>query len=174
MALEYFLIAELGSAINENGYISVKMFSDIPDRLFKVNSVFLEVDGVLRELILDDVVLQDENRSMVKFRRFDSFEDAEFLSGRKIFLPSVLCENSDEESYFVHDIVGSLVFRNDRFYGIIEEVFSAPANDVYAIKKADGSAEMLPAIKDFIVSFDPVGKKMILKPGEDSFYDDED
>ncbi|MHB8905921.1 MAG: hypothetical protein ACYC6D_07335, partial [Melioribacteraceae bacterium] len=57
--------------------------------------------------------------------------------------------------------------------GYIEDVLAYPANDVYVINKIDNKKILIPAIKDYILSFDPAKKRLELVPDCDLLYDDE-
>ena len=79
-----------------------------------------------------------------------------------------------KEHYFIHDIIGSKVLRNDVEFGEVTDVYSLPANDVYVIRKTNGEEILIPAVHEFIESIDTLKKVLILKSGEDIYEDDED
>jgi len=79
-----------------------------------------------------------------------------------------------EDVFFVHDLIGSKVYRNNSLFGTVKDVLSFPANDVYVIEGENGEEKLIPAVRSFVESFDPEKKILVLKPGEDLYEDDED
>ena len=75
--------------------------------------------------------------------------------------------------FFIHDLLGSKVLRNGKEFGIIKDILVSPAHDVYVIDSF-GKEILIPAVKEFIESFNAVEKILILKPGENFYEDDED
>jgi 16S rRNA processing protein RimM len=78
-----------------------------------------------------------------------------------------------DNHFFIHDLIGSRVIKDDKEFGIIKDVLQYPANDVYVIEDSLGKEILLPAIHRFIKSFDNVEKILRLKAGEDLYEDDE-
>jgi 16S rRNA processing protein RimM len=76
--------------------------------------------------------------------------------------------------FFIHDLIGSIVYRNDEKIGKITDVLNMPANDVYVIENLSHEEILVPAVKDYVNSFDPVKKILILQPGGKIYEDDED
>ncbi|GJQ61637.1 MAG: ribosome maturation factor RimM [Melioribacteraceae bacterium] len=165
------LIGEI-KAVDDDGWLSIFSYSDFPDRFKELKSVFIEVFGVTKSFYIENVELNG-SKILLKFRNFDTFEDAEFLNGRKLLIHSAEMIELPDDQFFIHDLIGSEVFRNDKLLGVIDDVLSTPANDVLVIHGNDDEL-LIPVVKDFIDRFDAFNKKMILKPGEDNIYDDED
>ncbi|MGE5845571.1 MAG: ribosome maturation factor RimM, partial [Ignavibacteria bacterium] len=110
---------------------------------------------------------------LLKFKGFDTEKDAQALIGKDIFVDKTNLVKLPEGYFFIHDIIGSEVYRNDEKFGVIKDVLIYPANDVYIIEQTGGSEILIPAVKDYIESFDPGKKILILKPGS-GIYEDED
>ena len=73
----------------------------------------------------------------------------------------------------MHDLLGSRVYRNNREFGTLKDVLRSPANDVYVIENMQGKEILIPAIQDYIESFDRENKILIIKPGNQIYEDDE-
>lgn len=109
----------------------------------------------------------------LKFKNFNSDKDSGILVGKEIFVDEENLIRLPEDHYFIHDLVGSKVIRDDKELGIIKDVLQYPANDVYVIEDNEGKEILIPAIHRIIESFDNVKKILKLKPGEDLYEDDE-
>lgn len=172
MSIEYYLIGEIKSVYNNNGFVLVKSFSDVPDRFLKIKSVFLDFFGAKKELFIDEVK-GSGNTLAVKFKNFETESDAQYLIGKSVYITEKETELPSDDVFYIHDIIGSEVYRNGELFGRVEDVLQLPANDVYVINKTDGKEYLLPAVFDYIESFDPKGKKLTLKPGDSDFYDED-
>ena len=95
----------------------------------------------------------------------------EVLLGKDIFVDENDVVKLPADQYFIHDLIGSSVFRNKILVGKIVDVMVLPANDVYVID-ADGKEILIPAIKEFVEKFIPSEKKLFLIPEADIDYDE--
>ena len=171
----FFLIAEIKSVFDQAGFVSIKSYSDFTDRFLDLENVFIDVFGGMREFVVEEVETGNSG-IILKFQNFESEDDVRFLIGKKIYVSSsdVVKIEDKQDTYFVHDLIGCEVYRNDEYFGIVEDVLSFPANDVYVVKNSNDKEILVPAVKDFVNSVNISEKKIILVPGESDIYDDED
>ncbi len=168
---DFFLIARVISLFGKDGYVKVESFSDFPERFFELNVVYIDFWGEKKKFVVQDVK-QLKNAFALKFKNFDDERSSGLLIGRDIF---VLNDNSillDEDTFFVHDLIGSKVLREDELLGVITDVISPPANDVLIIETENKDELLIPFVLDFIEYFDPEKKILVLK--KDAGYYDED
>ena len=159
---DFYLIAEIKSADFSDGFVSVLSYSDFPDRFFRLNKVYIDVFGAKRLFFVDNVVFEKSN-ILLKFKNFDSDYDTQFLVGKYIYIEHDELISLDEDTFFIHDLIGCKVFLNDSFFGILEDVLRLSSNDIYVIKKSDGDEVMVPAVKDYIGSFNKKELTLTLK-----------
>ena len=164
---DYFLIAKVISFYGRKGYVSVRSYSDFPERFDDLSKVYIDFFNDKKEFFVDKII-RKKNSLLIKFRNFDSDEDVKVLTGKEIFVDKKNLYKLPEGQFYVHDLMGSTVYRNNTVFGILKDVLSYPANDVYVIDD-NGREILIPASFEFIESFDPEKKILILKPGED-FY----
>ncbi|MCX6149407.1 MAG: ribosome maturation factor RimM [Ignavibacteriales bacterium] len=169
---EFFLFAEIKSVFSKDGFVSVISYSDFPERFLEVEKVFIEIFGGKKEFFVEEIK-HLKNNFAVKFKNFNSDKEVEFLIGKKIFIDSANHVSLKKDTFFVHDLIGCKVYRNGEMFGILKEVLSFPANDVYVIMNELNEEILIPAIKDYVESVDTINKILILKPGG-KIYDDED
>lgn len=169
---EYFLVARITSTADKKGFVKIYSYSDFPERFFSLKEVYIDFFDNKKKFIVEEVK-KLKNDYFIRFKNFESAQDTKFLLDKEIFVDEKDAVKLPEKVYFVHDLTGSKVFRNEKLFGIIKEVLSYPANDVYVIEDPDGGEILLPALSELIKSFDAERKVMILVPGE-SFYEDED
>ncbi|MCF8243187.1 MAG: ribosome maturation factor RimM [Melioribacteraceae bacterium] len=169
---EFFLIAEIRSVYNDQGYLVFDLFSDFPERFYDLNEVYIEVFGDCRKFIVEDIA-DKKTFFVVKFKNFDDSKDVRFLLKKKVFIPSESAVILDDDTFFIHDLVDCKVFKNNKFFGDMIDVLRTPANDIYVINKFDGIEIMIPAVKEYIKDIDISNKIIHLTPDSDFLVDDE-
>jgi 16S rRNA processing protein RimM len=169
---DLYLIAKIDAASGTDGFVKIFSYSDFPDRFFSLNKIFIDFFDVKKEFLVEEVK-EIKGSFLIKFRNFDNDDDVKILIGKEIYVDKENLISLPEDYYFIHDLIGSRVLRNDVEIGKVKDIISNPANDVYVIEDKQGKETLIPAVKDFIERIDIPNKMLILKPGE-SFYDDED
>ncbi len=166
------MIARITSVADKKGFVKIYSYSDFPERFFSIREVYIDFFDSKKKFVVEEVK-KFKNDFFIKLRNFDSDSDTRVLLDKEIFVAGKDAVKLPEKVFFIHDLLDSKVFRNGKLFGIIKDVLSSPANDVYVIEDVNGREILLPALSEIIESFDPENKVMILKPGE-SFYEDED
>lgn len=166
------MIARITSTADKQGFVKIFSYSDFPERFFSLHEVYIDFFGSKKRFIVEEVK-KSKNDFFIRFKNFNNDSDTRVLLDKEIFVEEKDAVKPPENVFFVHDLLNSRVFRNDKLFGKIKDVVSYPANDVYVIEDVSGKEILLPALSELIESFDPVNKILILKPGE-SFYEDED
>ncbi len=169
---EFYLIATIKSAFGKNGSVKIISHSDFPERFKNLSEVYIDFFNN-KKLFFVENVEQHNNIFTIKFKNFNSDKDVEILIGKDIFVDENHLVKLPKDQYFIHDLIGSRVVRNDKEIGIIKDVLKYPANDIYVVFDSEGKEILIPAVLDFIDSFDSVNKILKLKPGEDLYDDDE-
>ena len=166
------MIARITSIADNKGFVKIYSYSDFPERFFSLNEVYIDFFGSKKKFVVEKAK-KLKGELYIRFKNFSTEKDTKVLLNREVFVEEKDVIKLPENVYFVHDLIGSTVFRNGKLFGKIEDVLSYPANDVYVIEDSNGGEILLPALSELIESFDPENKVMMLKPGE-SFYEDED
>ncbi|HKI78919.1 MAG TPA: ribosome maturation factor RimM [Ignavibacteriaceae bacterium] len=170
---DFFLIAKIASVYGKNGFVKIITFSSFPDRFQKLGKVFIDFFDDKKEFFVEKVIKQ-KDFFILKFKNFDNDGDVTVLVGKKIFVDENNLVKLPEGYYFIHDMIGCRVFRNETEFGTLKDVLNFPSNDVYVIESAEGNEILIPAVADYVEGFDQDKKILLLKPGEDIYEDDED
>lgn len=165
------MIATIKSIFDESGFVIIASNSDFPERFFKLRKVFIEVFGDKREFTVEKVDLFERD-IIIKFKNFDSDNDVEFLIGKKVYVEAKDAVKLDDDTFFVHDLIGSRVLKDGKFFGYLNDVYCLPANDVYIISAEDGQEILIPALKKYVESFD-ADKKILKLKSIDDLYDED-
>ncbi|MFZ5947070.1 MAG: ribosome maturation factor RimM [Stygiobacter sp.] len=169
---DLFLIAEVKSAFGTEGYVLIDSFSDFKDRFFELQKVFVQIFGNYKELIVESVK-EIDNKIILKFKGFNSSSDVEIFLNQKLFVDKENVVRLEKDTFFIHDLIGCHVFRNEINIGFVNDVLVLPANDVLEIKN-DEKVILVPFVKDFIQNIQVENKLIELKKDCDLLYDDED
>ena len=125
----------------------------------------------LKEVILDtgkeQLVLEVEGVkffkqfAILKFKGYDNMNDVERFRQKSLLVTRKNAVRLSRNEYFVADLIGINVYdENEQELGVMTDVISTGANDVYEIKMKDGRELLLPAIKQCILDVDVEGRKM--------------
>lgn len=170
---DFFLIAEIKSVYGTEGYVELKSYSDFPERFLNLSKVFVDVFGDKRLFIVEDVI-SEAGDILVKFKNFDTDEEAAFLTSKLLFVDEKDAVKPGKGTYFIHDLVGSKVYYGETEYGIIKEVMQLASNDVLIIDDLNGGEVLIPFLKKLIVNFSAHNKKLFLTEEAANLYADED
>jgi len=110
----------------------------------------------------------------LKFKNFETDRDISVLFGKEIFLDKEDRSKLTGDTLLIQDIIGSTVLRNGLTFGIVTDVMLLPANDVYVIKTGNGDEVLIPAVSDYVESFDATAKILVLQPGIEIYENDDE
>lgn len=169
---DLILIAVVKSVLNNEGFVAVNSYSDFNERFFELKKVFIEFFGNSKEFIVEKTKLID-GKIALKIKGFNNDKDAALLVGKKVYVDSKNAVKLGKDTYFIHDLIDSKVYRNNILIGQLKDVYVLKSNDVYVIEDINGKKILLPAVKDYIKNFDPKKKRLDLVEDCDLLYDDE-
>lgn len=150
----YMAIGLISSAHGLRGEVKVELHTDFPERFAPDVAVFL---GEELEPAVINTARPHQGQLLVQFRGHETREHAEDLRGLWVFIPDDEAVDLDEDTYFVHDIIGlSVQTTAGRLLGTVAEVLFTGANDVYVVATPDEPRKeiLLPAIADVIKTVD--------------------
>lgn len=169
---DLYLIAEVQDVFGSDGSVIIKSFSDFSERFADLEKVFIDFFGKRREIEVE-VTKENENHLIFKFRNFNSAEDVLFFIGKKLYVSKDNLFKLPEDSYYIHDLVSSEVFLDSLFFGKLVDVLKLPSNDLFVIRKEDGSEIMIPAVERYIQSFD-ANKKILFLDKECKIFEEDE
>ncbi len=137
------------------GEVKIEVWLDSPDFLKKCGRVFVEG----REYGFRSAKLQ--NRFLIAgLDGVDSVAAAMGLKGKHVYIDRNDAPLKKGE-YFLQDIIGIRVTdREGNPVGVLEEIFEAPASNVYVVR--GGKEHLIPAVPAFIVSTDAEAGVMVV------------
>ena len=142
----------------------VKIFptTDDPERFKKLKKVIIDNKKVQTEMEISGIKFF---KNMV-IATLSGIEDR--TTAEKYRSADILIEREDalplgEDEYYICDIIGFKVTTDEgEDLGILDDVLTTHANDVYVIKKKDGKEILVPSTKECVLSIDLNSKNIVV------------
>lgn len=98
---------------------------------------------------------------ILKFKGFDNINDVEGYKRCPLLVERSEAVPLEEDEYFITDMIGMQVSTDSgEDFGILKDVLTTGANDVYVIDRPLEGEVLIPAIKECILDVDIPGRKM--------------
>lgn len=155
----------LGYVAKLHGYKGeVSLFFDVtkPQEYASLDSVFIELDGVLVPFFVEQISLGDKGFARVKLEGVDSEEEARVLLKKELFLPIGILPELGGPHFYDYEVVGFTVI--DVNYGEIGElvqVIDFSANPLLQIQNTKLNKEvLLPLTNDLVQKVNRENKEL--------------
>lgn len=137
-----------------HGEVKVFPTTDDVKRFKKLKKCYLDIKGELKETKVVSCKFL-KNMAILKFEGFENRDMVEGLRQIDIMIDRADAVPLLEDEFFITDVIESEVFdEEDNKLGVITEVLTSAANDVFVVKKSDGRELLIPVIKQCIVNID--------------------
>lgn len=166
------VIGEICQAHGEDGEVRVLPVTDFPDRFFELTSVYLSGEAAARAV---QRVRRHGKFFLLKLAGIKDEAEAAGLRGRRLELPPDRLVPLPAGHYYLWQIVGlRALSTGGRELGVVKEVLSRPAHDVYVVEKPGGGELLVPATRQVVVAIDLDQGQMTVKllPGMEDGADE--
>ena len=100
-----------------------------------------------------------KNQARIRLTGVETVEHAERLVGHEVFADEQFVPELGDGEYRVSDLIGARVVTDEgKTIGILEEVISAPANDVFRVGEY-----LIPAVDTFVLNVDLPNKTITVR-----------
>lgn len=171
--MDYYLIARIDQLYGKDGFVSLNLFTDYPERFFDLKKVYIDFWGDKKTFHIENVK-DVKGRILIKLNNFSTPRELEVLLGREVFVTEENVIQLPEDHFFVHDLIGSEVIIGEERYGIVKDILKTKANDVLVILTGDKEEKMIPFVLNYIEKFDAARKKLVLNISKEFFEYDKD
>lgn len=153
----YVLIGRLQKSHGVRGEITLRVFSDFPERIRRGKTIYIGADFQTCKITgtrwKNDLLL-------LKLEGFDSPESVRELVGKEIFSAVKDLPSLSEGRYYHHQLIGMRVFEGEEDLGVLAAIMETGANEVYIIDQDDGQELLIPAIPEVILKVDLEQKRL--------------
>ncbi|MCX8010165.1 MAG: ribosome maturation factor RimM [Ignavibacteria bacterium] len=145
------IIGKIVATYGLHGIVKVESFTDFQERFSPERELNIHFEtNEVRKYVIESSFFK-KNMVYIKLKGIDSLEQAEQLLKKNIFIEEKDLKQLDENTYYIHDIVGlQVIDEKDHFLGQIVQVFKLKSNDVYEVVTSDKKRFLIPAVLDFI------------------------
>ena len=164
---DFLQVGVIANTHGVRGEVKVFPTTDDPARYKQLKTVLVDNGKKQVEWEISNVKFFKQ-MVIVKFKGIDNINDILPYKGAKLLVTRENAVKLEEDEYFRADLFGLKVLEDDGAeLGVIKDVLSTGANDVYVIKQQEGVDIFVPAIKECIRKIDLEQKQMVvhLLPG---------
>lgn len=159
---DYLRIGVITTTHGIKGEVKVYPTTDDINRFEDLKNVYLDTGKEYLSLEIEGVKYFKQ-MVILKFKGYDNINDIEKYRGKDLLIPREEAIKLDEDEYFICDIIGSEVFTDEgNRLGILTEVLTTAANDVYVVRNEKNKEILLPSIKECILDVDVANKKIMV------------
>ncbi|MCM1183172.1 MAG: ribosome maturation factor RimM [Roseburia sp.] len=142
------------------GEVKVFPTTDDPKRFKRLKEVLLDTGKEKLPLEIEGVRFF-KKLVILKFKGYDDINDIERYKGKSLYVTRENAVRLRKDEYFIADLIDLEVFdEEDQPLGVLTNVIETGANDVYAVRLANGRELLLPAIKQCILEVDMEARRM--------------
>ncbi|HIX59621.1 MAG TPA: ribosome maturation factor RimM [Candidatus Blautia gallistercoris] len=157
---EFLQVGIISTTHGIKGEVKVFPTTDDAARFEELEYVLLDTGREKRKLEIAGVKYFKQF-AILKFKGIDNINDIEKYKGKGLWVPREEAQELFEDEYYIADLIDMKVFLEDgSFFGTLEDVIETGANDVYSIRREDGSEVLIPAIHQCILDVDVEQKEM--------------
>ena len=156
--VEYFEIGQITNTHGLKGEVKVRSFTESKKGFEKLSSILIDFKSEVKKYDIEKVRYQNEI-ILLKLKGVDDIEEAEKLKGYYIKIPRNDAKKTEENEFFIADLIGCEVYENE-LIGVISDVFTAGASDVYVVKRKGKKDLLIPAIESVIKMIDVENKRI--------------
>lgn len=163
----YIKIGQIVNTHGNKGELKVYPLTDNVQRFYKLEHVFILQNGEYLKYLVEKARIH-KGMGILALDGIDNMNDADSLKNLYVELPIEELAPLPEGHVYIFQIIGLLVYENDKYLGKITNVLKTGSNDVYVITSSDDNKELfLPALKEVVKNIDMNSGTMevIIPPG---------
>lgn len=142
------------------GEVKVYPTTDDPKRFLDLKTIFLDTGKELLPLEIEGVKFF-KKLVILKFKGFDNINDIEKYRSKDLLIDRKDAVELSDGEYFIFELIDSEVFTDEgEKLGVLTEIMTTAANDVYVVKMLNGKELLIPSIKECILDVDVDAKKI--------------
>jgi 16S rRNA processing protein RimM len=166
---KWFNVGKIVNTHGINGELRVISRTDFADERYKKgNSLFLfmsDKDEPIELIVQSHRV--HKNFDLLTFAGYDNVNQVEKFKGGLLKVPENQLGGLAKDEYYFHEIIGCLVVTDQgEEIGIVKEILTPGANDVWVISGKGGKEQLIPYIEEVVKEIDVSAKTIVITPLE--------
>lgn len=165
MAAEWIVVGDITAPQGVRGEVRLFPVTDFPERLLEMRTCHLRLRSGEIVSYRVEQVRPHKTFFLLKLEGINDRDGAEVLRNAAVVIPRSEVMPLPEGRYYAFDLIGMQVLTDTgEEVGIVHDVLSAPANDVYVVRRPGRPDALIPAVKHIVTSIDAPQKKMVITP----------
>ncbi|MCR8845422.1 ribosome maturation factor RimM [Paenibacillus sp. SC116] len=147
-------VGEIVNTQGIRGEIKIVPHTDFPEVRFAKNSQLFIVNEAkqLHLPVTVEKAREHKKSYIVKMKEYDNINDVEKYKGCLLKVSEDQQVKLEKNEFYYRDIIGCRVVSDEgEELGVIKEILSPGANDVWVVKRPKGSDLLLPYIEDVVL-----------------------
>ena len=158
---------DVGKIVNTHGVrgeVRVFRITDFEERFNIGETLYLVRDHQpVRKLIIDGY-RKHKQFDLLHFEGLDNINDVEHFKGAYLKIKEDQLTELAEGEYYHYEIIGCEMYTTaGEKLGVIGDILSPGANDVWVVKREKGKDVLIPFIKDVVKEIDVSEKKVVIE-----------
>jgi len=159
----FITIGKIVNTQGNRGQVRVMPLTDFPERFAGMKEVLVVREG-RRQLYHIEHVAYHKRFIIIKFAEVPDMNAAETLKGSLLQITREQLMPLPADTYYVFDLIGLNVYTGaGEFLGVLKEVLSNPAHDVYLVQDGECPPVLIPALKAVVTEIDLPAKRMVVE-----------
>lgn len=144
-------IGVVAGASGIKGEVKVKSYAEDPSRFKKIKEIALVRNGKSSDYEIEHARISG-GMVVLKLSGVDDRDAAEKLRAYEVYMDSSDLEPLPEGEHYIRDIIGLEVSDADSgsVLGTLKDVLTDRPQDLYVVRKDDGTEFMIPAVPEFV------------------------
>lgn len=159
----YYTVGKIVNTHGLRGELKILPTTDFPEERFQKGSELWIEHPELADRIPVTVEASRLHKTtyLLKLKQFDHIQDVEKFKGGLLKVSSQYLQPLPPDEFYYHEIIGCRVMTEEgEELGVIEEILSPGANDVWVVKRPKGKPVLIPYIDDVVKQVD-VNEKLV-------------
>jgi len=156
-----FNVGKVVNTFGVRGDVKILPQTDFPEQRFCKGSVLvLTRPGIQEQRVLEiESARMQKNVYIVHFKGVTSMNEAEKLKGGTLHVTEDQLIDLPQDEFYFHEIIGCVVVtENGEQLGVVSEVLTPGANDVWVVERPKAKPLLIPVIDDVILNVDVPNK----------------
>ncbi|MFD1888433.1 ribosome maturation factor RimM [Paenibacillus wenxiniae] len=165
MSKQWLNVGKIVNTHGIRGELKIYPNTDFPEVRFAAGNKLMMVNeeaGISQVVEIQTSRLQ-KNMYVVRFKGFGNINEVEKYKGCELRVSKDEAVELEEDEYYFHEIIGCEVITDEgQSLGVIQEILTPGANDVWVVKPAKGKDILIPYIHNVVQDINIDDKKIIV------------
>ncbi len=169
---DLLVIGKAVKAKGVKGWVKVHSYAESPETFRGLTELYRVKDNTPAALPIE-AVDQHKQTVLIKFLGRDGRADIEDIIGATLYMPKAAMAPCEEGEYYWYQLIGMTVETDGGSHvSTLTQILQTGSSDVYVVK-GKGKEVLVPALREVIQEVNVQEKRLIIRPTERFFCEDD-